>query len=420
MPDHDSHERNKALNRLNMRMANDEKAEERHAARARLEERMEHRSDNQHKGARRPAKHTAGRSRSEDPQHTLDSSERRSQNSAPTHSQRREPADVHFNFANAYGELANRFGSRIVLIGAVVIVFAIILIITVSIRSCSSSQSEEPATTTQSDAIEQEAVEESTPSIDREKLVSLIGEDAADRLIAGAEDNEDLLWIASHPDSYAAEGTEVQVKLLTLAAEEPAAISYVRNYPEKYPAESQDSDATAIDDSTATPDANSTRFPHLYQWDERWGYTEYSSTGFGMTGCCPTSMAMVYQGLTGKTDMTPYDMAELARNGGFMSEYNGTDSAFFFYAATELGLYCEEIYPSAENIISVLSSGEVIIANVGPGQFTDEGHFFVLAGLDEDGKVILNDPYSAERSNVTWDAETIASESIAMFAFDAP
>ena len=59
----------------------------------------------------------------------------------------------------------------------------------------------------------------------------------------------------------------------------------------------------------------------------------------------------------------------------------------------------------------------MIIANLGPGIFTQNGHYFVLTGVDTDGKIIINDPYSEVRSTQTWDADLIIGETIAFFAF---
>ena len=126
---------------------------------------------------------------------------------------------------------------------------------------------------------------------------------------------------------------------------------------------------------------------------------------------------MVYQGLNRTVDRTPHDMAVLAEERGFMSEYNGTDGTFFTSIAGELGLNCWEAYPDASNIVEELSAGNVIIANLAPGYFTVGGHFFVLAGLTDDGKVIVNDPYSVVRSSTVWEADFIASESMALYVF---
>lgn len=251
-----------------------------------------------------------------------------------------------------------------------------------------------------------------------EALVSLLGEEETAKLISQVKTNPEALWIAAHPDEYAFDGIEVQYKILKLAADEPAAISYVRQFPAKYPMNDASTDKE-LAMSTDSPSSNvpSTNVPHLYQWDRRWAYTVYSSATFGLTGCGPTSLAMVYQGLNRTDDKTPHDMAVMAEERGYMSEYNGTDSAFLTDTAGELGMNCWEIYPDGDNIRDELSNGHVIIANLGAGYFTTNGHFFVLAGLTDDGQVIINDPYSVERSSQTWDADFIAGESIAMWSY---
>ena len=64
-----------------------------------------------------------------------------------------------------------------------------------------------------------------------------------------------------------------------------------------------------------------------------------------------------------------------------------------------------------------LAAGQVLICNVGPGDFTTGGHFIVLTGLDANGDIIVNDPYSAERSAKTWDPDNVMVQTKALFAF---
>lgn len=257
-----------------------------------------------------------------------------------------------------------------------------------------------------------------TSNANVEALVSLLGEEEAAKLIAQAKTNPDALWIAAHPDAYAFDGIEIQYKILKLAADEPASIPYVREFPAKYPAlQAVDDKDLAMDVASPSSAVPTTSIPHLYQWDRRWAYTIYSSASFGLTGCGPTSLAMVYQGLNRTVDKTPFDMAVLAESRGYMSEFNGTDSSFFTDVAPELGLNCWTAYPDATSIRDELRQGHVIIANLGPGFFTTNGHFFVLAGLTDDGQVIVNDPYSVVRSSQTWDADFIAAETMAMFVY---
>ncbi len=245
------------------------------------------------------------------------------------------------------------------------------------------------------------------------KISDVLEESLVKQIEAQAKVNKDTAWIATHPSEYAFDGWAVQYKILKLAAEEPAATTYVREWPELYPAEDQNLKSPHAIQGTTTGPKN---IPQLYQWDPRWGYTVYSSTAFGMTGCCPTTLAMVYQGLTGKTDMTPYDMGVLAANDGYMSEYEGTDAFFLINEAQGLGLNCYEIYLATESMIAALENGDVLIANVGPGDFTNDGHFIVVTGL-KDGKLIVNDPYSMQRSEKLWDPDEVMNQCKAVFAY---
>jgi len=256
---------------------------------------------------------------------------------------------------------------------------------------------------------------------DENALTELLGEEEAQKLLDQAETNTDAYWIASHVDSFAFDGWEVQWKILKLAADEPESLKYVRDFAEIYPQETASTDASiGMDDSYLAGTKFDTNVPHFYQWDRRWGNIVYSSTTFGLTGCGPTSFAMVYQGVTGKTDMTPYDMAMLAENNGYMSEFQGTSTMLFVNEAWGLGMYCNVMdYVNADAIRYSLETGHVIIANLGPGYFTQNGHFFVLVGVDENGDIIINDPYSVARSTQAWDADLIASESIGLYEFSA-
>ncbi len=253
---------------------------------------------------------------------------------------------------------------------------------------------------------------------DEASLKALIGDEKANKLLERAKTDPDAYWVASHVDKYAFDGDSVQVKTLKLAADEPAAIRFVRAFPEDYPADAENADPSiAIDDSQLKGTRFDTKVPHYYQWDPRWAQTVYSSTAFGLTGCGPTCMSMVYQGLTGATDKDPYVMSVIAQQGGYMDQYHGTAHAFYVDTADAFGLRCESISVSANNIVSYLQSGHVIIANLVPGHFTTVGHYFVLVGVDSDGKIIINDPYSQVRSMQTWDADLIASESRALYAY---
>lgn len=156
--------------------------------------------------------------------------------------------------------------------------------------------------------------------------------------------------------------------------------------------------------------------PTLFQWDDRWGFTEYGSSVLGLTGCGPTSLSMVAIGLTGNTGATPDRIARFAMENGFYLEGTGTKWSLMTDGAASFGLTGRQITPAREEIYAVLSYGQPVIVSVGPGQFTDAGHFLVLSGLS-DGKVLLHDPNSAENSSRLWDLSEFDSEIRAAWAF---
>lgn len=246
--------------------------------------------------------------------------------------------------------------------------------------------------------------------INRSALLDILDEDVADKLINRATTSEEAKWIAQNPGKFAMDGENVQRKLLKLAADEPAAQTYVRNFPDKYPMQTPSSGQV----KTVTTGLN---IPRFYQWDALWGYTVYSGTAFGLTGCGPTCMAMVYQGVTGQRDLSPYDMGELAVRDGYADEYEGTYNSYFLEEASTLGLSVNDLDLTEKALKNALQSNQPVIANFGPGIFTEYGHYVVITGLNQDGTVIMNDPYSEERSNRTWELSTIVQEAQALYAY---
>ena len=240
------------------------------------------------------------------------------------------------------------------------------------------------------------------------EVSAIVGDKLAFKLIEKSILLPDAYWIAMNIDQYEQYGATYQRKLIRLAAMDTNAVSSVRDYPESYPAESGQSGLSAWEGEGV---------PLYYQYDERWAYVEYGGKGFALTGCGPTCLAMVYQHITGQNDMSPYDMGVFAKNNGYVTESDGTSTSFFVDGAAALGLYPHDLPISADSITWALQNNGVIVANMSEGDFTEGGHYIVLAGLDDEGKVIVNDPYSSTNSAKTWDLDTIMSQSTKMVAF---
>ncbi len=303
---------------------------------------------------------------------------------------------------NAASRLFGILGPRGTLVAAGVVALVLVAAVVLAARGC-AADAPEPVDNVPASGEQNEGPEPETVSVP-----DYLDAELAASLVQAAANDADVAWIANHADEYAVDGDAVQYKLLKLAADEPEAVPFVRAFPERYPSEAGEGSGGEKTQGGA---------PLLYQWDQRWGYTVYSSTTFALTGCCPTSLSMVYQGLTGKNDLSPYDMGVRAREGGYETQFDGTDATFLVNEASALGLSCAQIDVSADALAAALSDGGLVICNVGPGDFTSAGHFFVVTGFADDGTLVVNDPYSAERSAKSWDVQQVLGQTQALYAY---
>ena len=156
--------------------------------------------------------------------------------------------------------------------------------------------------------------------------------------------------------------------------------------------------------------------PNLYQRDPAWAQASYAGDSFSESGCGPTCLSMVYVALTGRTDRSPVDMGALSERLGCATS-DGTAWLFMTEGAAEVGLTAEELPAEEAAVRRALASGSPVICSVGPGDFTTIGHFIVLSGIDQNGRLIVHDPNSPERSGKTWDFDTVLSQCRNLWAY---
>ena len=157
-------------------------------------------------------------------------------------------------------------------------------------------------------------------------------------------------------------------------------------------------------------------FVNYYQGDYSnvsYGY----GTSIASAGCGPTSMAMVLTYLTGET-VSPPEAAQYSLQHGHRYQGQGTGWEYFGDISNAYGIECESSPPNASKLVSDLKSGKTMIMSMGPGDFTSQGHFIVLRGITDDGRIIVADPASRERSATTWSVDTVVSQSRNMWTFD--
>jgi len=156
--------------------------------------------------------------------------------------------------------------------------------------------------------------------------------------------------------------------------------------------------------------------PLLLQWDERWGYASYGENMIAISGCAPTSLAMVISGLTGDTSITPYKVAKYAEDNGFYVDGTGTSWSLMTSGSEFFGIDAKQISLSKDNVFSELENGHPIIASMREGDFTTAGHFIVLTGVSN-GKIKINDPNSKKRSSLLWNYDRLESQIKNLWSF---
>lgn len=195
--------------------------------------------------------------------------------------------------------------------------------------------------------------------------------------------------------------------LIALVERNPETKDFVLDYP-KY---------KGLEEIDISKEVTKGEIPHFLQWDERWGYETYGSDFLAVTGCGPTSLSMVVCGLTGDTKWNPYEVAKMAEDNGYYVDGSGSSWELMSSGAEKLGLTVSSVIFDAEHIRATLEAGQPIICVMGPGDFTDAGHFLVLTGVDQEGDIILQDPNSVKRTKQHWDVQKLMNQMKNLWAY---
>lgn len=223
------------------------------------------------------------------------------------------------------------------------------------------------------------------PSTEPEQTIpeNLTPEEAMTRFMA-----ENNLTQADYPEAV----LECYTKSAKLYGEYFEARDFLLNYPVAYGI-TQEIDISGEDRDSGVP--------LFIQWDARWGYLDYGKNICGISGCGPTSLAMVAYYLTGDPKYTPAYMLQFATEGKHVGAGGGTNWSLFNKGAVDLGFNVEELPAVESRVAKRLQDGIPVVVNVKEGKFTTGGHYMVLVGY-EDGMFRINDPNSREYSSRLW------------------
>lgn len=194
--------------------------------------------------------------------------------------------------------------------------------------------------------------------------------------------------------------TQYPKQLKDLAVKNDEALEFVFDYPAEHVKEN------TID---LTEEASMDSVPLFVQWDKRWGYEKYSGNFFAASGCGPTTLSMVVVYLTHNRDASPIAVAKYSKEAGYSVDGSGSSWTLISEGCMHYGVKAKAVALDESRMKAELDEGHPIVVNVGPGDFTDTGHFMVITGYDDEG-FSINDPNSIEKSGKRWLFKNISSQ----------
>lgn len=194
--------------------------------------------------------------------------------------------------------------------------------------------------------------------------------------------------------------TQYPKQLKDLALKNEEALEFVYDYPAEHVKEH------TID---LTEEASMDSVPLFVQWDKRWGYEKYSGNFFAASGCGPTTLSMVVVYLTHNREASPIAVAKYSKEAGYSVDGSGSSWTLISEGCRHYGVKAKAVALDESRMKAELDAGHPIVINVGPGDFTDTGHFMVITGYDDEG-FSINDPNSIEKSGKRWLFKNISSQ----------
>ena len=180
-------------------------------------------------------------------------------------------------------------------------------------------------------------------------------------------------------------------------------------------------------DNPDTPDVVETREETWYIYTLSYNGEEYfADTVFHLTDDQKSLAGDYAQNLSvfqddGMFQYTEYNGAAVASLGNVRFTDGAAEVVYFNqlderwanepYGTDNIGGYgCGPTSSEPQRIVDALSEGKLVVALMTKGHFTSGGHFIVLRGITGDGKILVADPASYQRSQKLWDLSIILNE----------
>ncbi|SCW35113.1 Peptidase_C39 like family protein [Ruminococcaceae bacterium YRB3002] len=197
----------------------------------------------------------------------------------------------------------------------------------------------------------------------------------------------------------------------------PTTINVISNDTGISTSETDISSPTTVSSETTAPsaaidltsEASGSAIPLLMQNDPRWADQSYAGSTIGEAGCGPTCLAMAALYLTGNGSLSPAYIADYAENNGYSTSGDGSQWTLLTEGASALGMSSAELPKEKTVVERLVKAGVPVICAMGPGDFTLEGHYIVLTGVEE-GKFKVADPKNSDNSSKTWSWDQLSGQ----------
>lgn len=147
------------------------------------------------------------------------------------------------------------------------------------------------------------------------------------------------------------------------------------------------------------------------QGDRRWAdYLYGGADPMKKYGCGPTAIAMLVNSFTSES-LTPVELADWSAANGYYAPQGGSYHSLIPKSLSAFGLKVDSVKDySSENVINLLRSNHNLVALMGRGALTDNGHFIIITNILDNGNVQIADPNSYENSTKEWNLDQLLSE----------
>lgn len=153
--------------------------------------------------------------------------------------------------------------------------------------------------------------------------------------------------------------------------------------------------------------------PMLYyhQGDRRWGDFLYGGADpMSKYGCGPTAVSMIVNSFT-PYPVTPVEIAQWSYDNHYYALHSGSYHSLIPEALSAYGLPAASVTDrSPEHVSDLLESGHILIALMGQGSLTENGHFVLFTRLLDNGNIRIADPADYENCAKEWNLEELLSE----------